>query len=73
MVWTIRDGRLHAAIGLAQSVVEVFNGEANQPRVELTGGGMVVGFEFAEGAERATALTVAGERFEYTGDDSGAL
>jgi CubicO group peptidase (beta-lactamase class C family) len=73
MVWTVRDGRLHAAIGLAQSVVEVFNGEENRLRVELTGSGMVVSFDFPEGADRAAALTVAGERFEYTGDVVDAL
>jgi hypothetical protein len=72
MVWTIRDGRLHAAIGLAQSIVEVYNGERNQLRVELTGSGTVVGFEFPEGADHATAMTVAGERFEYTGGTIGA-
>jgi CubicO group peptidase (beta-lactamase class C family) len=71
MVWTVQDDRLHAAIGLARSVVEVYNGEANQLRVELTGSGMVVGFEFPEGAERASALTIMGERFEYTGDTVG--
>jgi len=64
MTWSIRDGRLHAAIGLAQSVVEVFNGAEDKLRVELTGSGMVVSFEFPQGADLATALTVAGERFE---------
>jgi CubicO group peptidase (beta-lactamase class C family) len=73
MLWTIRDGRLHAAIGLARSIVEVYNGEKNQLRVELTGSGMVVSFDFPEGADRAAALTVAGERFEYTGDVVDAL
>ena len=73
MAWTIHDGRLHARIGLAQSVVEVFNGEKNQLRVELTGSGMVVSFDFPEGADRAAALTVAGERFEYSGDAVDAL
>ncbi len=71
MLWTIRDGRLHAAIGLAQSIVEVYNGEKNQLRVELTGSGMVVAFEFPEGADRAAALSVAGERFVYTGESPG--
>ncbi|MFQ5529361.1 MAG: serine hydrolase [Gemmatimonadota bacterium] len=71
MIWWVRDGRLHARIGLAQSVVEVYNGEQNQLRVELTGSGTVVAFEFPEGSERALALQVAGERFEYTGDQIG--
>jgi len=72
IVWTIRDdGRLHAAIGLAQSVVEVFNGENNQLRVELTGGGTVVTFEFPEDADNATALVVAGERFERIDESPG--
>ncbi|TFG66826.1 MAG: serine hydrolase [Gemmatimonadales bacterium] len=69
--WTIRDGRLHAALGLAQSAVEVFNGEENQLRVELTGGGTVVAFEFPEGTDKAAALVVAGERFERIDDSPG--
>ncbi len=40
------------------------NGAEDKLRVELTGSGMVVSFEFPEGADLATALTVAGERFE---------
>lgn len=71
MIWSVHDGRLHAQIGLAQSDVEVFNGEQNQLRVELTGGGTVASFEFPEGAERAVAMTVGGERFEYIGDTVG--
>lgn len=63
-VWEVRGGRLHAAMGLARSDVEVYDGEANQLRAELTGGGTVVAFEFPEGAERASALTMFGARFE---------
>jgi CubicO group peptidase (beta-lactamase class C family) len=71
IVWSIRDGRLHVQIGLAQSAVEVFNGAENQLRVELTGGGTVATFEFPDGAERASAMIVGGERFEYVGDTIG--
>ncbi len=36
-------------MGLAESVAEVYDAEANQLRVELTGGGQVVTFTFVEG------------------------
>lgn len=63
-VWEVRGGRLHASLGLAESDVEVYDGAADQLRVEFTGGGTVVEFEFPGGAERASALTMLRVRFE---------
>jgi len=65
MEWSLVDGKLHVAMGVARSKVEVYDAEANQLRVELTGGGSVVGFTF-EG-ERATSLVFAGQTFKRVG------
>lgn len=58
MVWTVKNGALRVDMGVAGSDVEVYNGEKNQLRVELTGGGMVVGFMFEGG--RAERLAMRG-------------
>ena len=55
MTWRVTDGKLEATIGLLQSVAEVYNGEENQLRVELRGGGEVVSFHFD--GERADSMT----------------
>ncbi len=59
MDWRLVDGRLHVTAGLLASDVEVFNGDRNQLRVELTGGGEVIEFVFTDG--RATELRYAGQ------------
>ena len=65
MEWSLVDGKLHVAMGVARSVVEVYDAEANQLRVELTGGGSVVGFTF-EG-QRATSVIFSGQTFSRVG------
>ena len=59
MVWTARDGRLHAQFGVAESDVEVYDGAKNQLRVELLGGGGVIEFDF-DGKPLAQRLTYKG-------------
>lgn len=59
MVWTVQDDRLHARFGVAESDAEVYDGEKNQLRVELLGGGGVIEFAF-DGKERAERLTYRG-------------
>jgi hypothetical protein len=41
MKWIFMDGRLNAAMGIAESGVEVYDGTKYQLRVELLGGGSV--------------------------------
>ncbi|MBI4364117.1 MAG: beta-lactamase family protein [Candidatus Latescibacteria bacterium] len=62
MEWNVVDGALIATMGLLRSEAEVFDAEQNKLRVELTGGGEVVQFEF-EG-EIAFALTYQKVRFD---------
>ena len=62
MEWSLVDGRLNVAMGLAQSTMEVYDGQNNQLRVELTGGGSVVSFTFD--GDRAISLTSAGRTFD---------
>ncbi len=64
MEWLVDDGKLHARMGVARSDVEVYRGDENQLRVELTGGGSVVTFNFD--GERATSLTWNGVEFGRT-------
>lgn len=66
MRWTLDGDALQVAIGLAESTAEVYDAAANQLRVELTGGGEVVTFAFADG--RAVSVSYAGREFERTGD-----
>ncbi len=61
MEWTVVDDKLEVTMGLLKSAVEVFNGEQNQLRVELTGRGAVVGFSFD--GDEARSLRYSGQDF----------
>ncbi len=61
MEWTVVDDKLEVTMGLLKSAVEVFNGEQNQLRVELTGRGAVVGFSFD--GDEARSLRYSGQNF----------
>lgn len=61
MQWRLEGGVLQAQIGDAQSTAEVFDGSKDQLRVELTGSGEVVSFNF-EG-KRPRSLKYAGQEF----------
>jgi hypothetical protein len=67
MEWSVVDGKLEVTMGLLESAVEVFNGEQNQLRVELTGSGQVVGFSFD--GDRARSLRYSGLDFPRVGTD----
>jgi hypothetical protein len=67
MTWRVEGERLEVEMGVARSPAEVFDAAKNELRVELTGGGSVVAFEFPATGGRATALVVEGERFERVG------
>lgn len=62
MRWRKEGARLHASLGALESDAEVFDGAKDQFRVELTGGGEVISFEFDGG--RAKALLYDEARFE---------
>jgi hypothetical protein len=64
MVWTMKNGRLEARIGLARSEVEVYNGAKYQLRVELTGSGSVVSFDVPPGASHPAGLRFMDETFK---------
>jgi CubicO group peptidase (beta-lactamase class C family) len=64
MTWTLTDDGLVVEMGVARSAAEVFDAAKEELRVELTGGGSVVAFEFPPRGGRASALVVEGERFE---------
>lgn len=55
ITFEVVDGRLEARMGRLWSAVEVFDAERDLLRVELTGSGQVVRFEFPPDGERATA------------------
>ncbi len=59
MVWTVRNGKLHATWGVAESDAEVYDGAKSQLREELLGGGGVIQFEF-DGSDRAQRLIKVG-------------
>lgn len=61
MEWTVVDDKLEVTMGLLKSTVEVFNGEQNQLRVELTGRGAVIGFAFD--GDEALSLRYSGQEF----------
>jgi CubicO group peptidase (beta-lactamase class C family) len=63
LVWTVRDGRLWAQIGLLKSIAEVFDGTTNKLRVELEpGAGEVIQFNIDNG--RAVSLNYSGRVYE---------
>jgi CubicO group peptidase (beta-lactamase class C family) len=57
MIWSLAEGRLCVAIGVARSCAEVYDGSRHQLRVELTGSGEVVTF-----AVEGESVTAAGYR-----------
>lgn len=61
MEWQVVDERLEVTMGLLWSAVEVYDGEQNQLRVELTGGGQVI--EFLVTGDRAESLTYLNREF----------
>lgn len=65
MEWRVVDGELEVSMGLLESAVEVFNGAENQLRVELLGGGQVVGFAFQ--GDEARSLRYMGRAFARVG------
>lgn len=67
MTWRVGDDGLGVEMGVAGSPAEVFDAAKNQLRVELTGGGSVVSFEFPPAGGPAAALVIHEERFERVG------
>lgn len=62
MVWSVRDGRLWAEIGLLKSVATAYDAAANKLRVELEpGSGEVIGFDVVDG--KARSMTYSGRTF----------
>ena len=55
MTWQLVNDKLEVSMGLLWSPVEVYSAEKNKFRVELTGGGEVIGFSFIAG--QAESLT----------------
>ena len=62
--WRVVADGLEVHMGVASSRAEVFDAAADELRVTLTGGGLVARFEFPEDGGHATAVVIAGERFE---------
>jgi hypothetical protein len=63
MVWTLESGRLHVRMGVAAGDVEVYNGVQHEFRITLTGGGSVVAFDVAPGAQQPAGLRWADHVF----------
>ena len=64
MHWTLDGETLHIAMGLAESDAEVYDAQANQLRIELTGRGQVVTFTFTFTDGQASKVTYDGVEFE---------
>jgi hypothetical protein len=62
--WRVVADGLEVHMGVASSRAEVFDAAADELRIALTGGGLTARFEFPEDGGHATAVVVAGERFE---------
>ena len=58
------NGSLEARMGRMSSDVEVYDNQNNQLRVELTGNGSVIPFEFDEGESMAARVRWLGRVFE---------
>ncbi|MGH7570672.1 MAG: serine hydrolase [Gemmatimonadota bacterium] len=56
MTWRVVDEHLEVSMGVARSVAEVYAAAEDQLRVELTGGGEVIGFTFPDGGGPAESL-----------------
>jgi hypothetical protein len=67
MTWRVVENGLEVSMGVARSGAEVYDAAKDELRVELTGGGNVVGFEFPDPAGPAAGLVIEGERFERVG------
>lgn len=67
MTWRVVAGGLEAHVGLLEGRAEVFDADEDQLRVELTGGGTVVDFDFEENEGPATSLDVLGYTFRRSG------
>ena len=67
MTWRVVENGLEVSMGVAQSLAEVFDAAKDELRVELTGGGDVVAFEFPASGGPATAFVISGERFARVG------
>jgi CubicO group peptidase (beta-lactamase class C family) len=62
MIWTVRDGRLWAQIGVLKSIADVFDPATSKLRAELEPGvGEVIGFDIENG--RAVSLNYSGRKF----------
>ncbi len=61
MEWKVVDEKLEVTMGLLWSAIELYDGEKNQLRVELTGGGQVIEFSVTE--DRAESLTYLNREF----------
>jgi CubicO group peptidase (beta-lactamase class C family) len=62
MEWNLKDNRLEARMGLLWSPAEVYDGEKNQLRVELAGGGEVITFTVSD--QKVVGLSYDGAVFE---------
>ncbi|NII09526.1 serine hydrolase domain-containing protein [Oleiagrimonas sp. C23AA] len=67
MIWKVENGHLHVSIGIARSQAEIYDASKQQMRVELTGRGEVVSFQFGDGTGKASALRYDGYRFVRIG------
>ena len=65
--WRVVADGLEVHMGVASSRAEVFDAATDELRIELTGGGLTARFEFPEDGGHATAVVIAGERFERVG------
>jgi CubicO group peptidase (beta-lactamase class C family) len=64
----VRNDRLHARLGLAESAAEVYDAEQESLRLELTGGGSALRMHFKDGESRASACDLEGFPFERIAD-----
>lgn len=64
MTWTLRNGRLEASIGEAQSDAGIYSAKENQFRVELTGSGEIITFQFLGNDDRAASFKYNGYVFK---------
>ncbi|MCH8020104.1 serine hydrolase [candidate division KSB1 bacterium] len=65
MTWQLVNDKLEVSMGLLWSPAEVYSAENNKFRVELTGGGEVIGFSFIAG--HVESLTYRKQRFNRVG------
>jgi len=63
MEWRVSDEGLEVQVGVARSRAEIFDPAEDKLRIEITGGGEVVDFEFTADAGAASSVEYRGERF----------